>query len=358
MKLFDIVIEESKLHPNFKSIMDPIRSNERALLLEWASGFIDRDNKLIKEFQTTFNSTFWEIYLYRVFVELGLEIDWQHAAPDFSLSNKSCSFVVEATTANAANGKPCEWEKTFSMEELAELKRFSKINHESIIRLSNALISKERKYAKSYSKQAHVIGKPFVLAIAPFEQPYFNHQYTRPINAVLYDIYVDEDAYLDNPKKFPYGPPNVSLGFVEKDNGAEIALGMFTTPEMENVSAVIFSCTATWGKLSAMSHTELANTKVLSVWSKNDDGIPVKRICSNYEHNETIFDGLQVFHNPFAKTPLPKEVFNKKGIVQSTFDIEGHSLVREGLDGALYFRQTITIPKKPYNKAFKADSQR
>jgi hypothetical protein len=36
------------------------------VLTDWARGFIDRDGKFVKEFQTTFNSCFWELYVYAV----------------------------------------------------------------------------------------------------------------------------------------------------------------------------------------------------------------------------------------------------------------------------------------------------
>ena len=58
-----------------------------------------------KEFQTTFNSTFWEVYLYRVFKELDIYIDWHYPSPDFSLSKGENEFIVEAVVSNSADGK-------------------------------------------------------------------------------------------------------------------------------------------------------------------------------------------------------------------------------------------------------------
>lgn len=120
---------------------------------------------------------------------------------------------------------------------------------------------------------------------------------------------------------------------------------------MENVSAVIFSCTATWGKLSAMTHDFHSHTDVYSVWSSTKDGIPVKQILSNQEHHERVIDGLQIFHNPFAKYPLSQDVFKRKGIVQTSYDIQNQCVIREGLEGALFFRRTMSIPNRPITKA-------
>ncbi|MUK62728.1 hypothetical protein GNP81_16320 [Aliivibrio fischeri] len=346
MDFFEPQVNERKQHHNFKNILIPERECERRIFNSWAKGFVDRDKKLIKEFQTTFNSSFWEVYLFQVFKDLELTVDWSKATPDFSVSSQENEFIVEATTANAANGKPNEWDKKFDAEEIAKTKRFAEINREAIIRLSNAFLYKSKKYLESYSKIEHVKGKPFVLAIAPFEQPYFNLQYNRPISALLYNQYVNEDVYLDNPEEYPNGPPTEFLDFVEKDNGAEIPLGFFANNDFEHISAVIFSSTATWGKLSAMGIDFGSDVEVGSVWSHTADGIPVKHLYSNQEHNERAVDGLQIYHNPFATNPLPFELFNKKGIVQSYYDPEYGNITRYGLDHALYFRTVTRITRK------------
>jgi hypothetical protein len=224
LDLFSPVVDASRFHPHFKSVLIATRKAERDLITAWAEGFVDRDGKLVEEFQTTFNSSFWEIYLHAAFKEYGFAIDWGHATPDFLLSAGGVEVVVEATTANAAQGKPNEWDRVFDPEELRRLK-FKPLNTEAIIRLSNSIVSKVRKFERTYRDLAHVKGRPFVLAVAPFEQPHFNLQFDRPIRALLYDHYVDEDAFLENPGLYPDGlPPTVHLGHVEKDNGAEIPL--------------------------------------------------------------------------------------------------------------------------------------
>lgn len=338
MELFNPVVGEDKLHANFKAVMVRYRSAERSLLAKWVEGFEDRDGKLVKEFQTTFNSTFWEIYLYACFREYGFKQDWSKAAPDFCLTAGDIEFVVEATTGNAAQGKPNEWDKTYSTVEMASLRRFNSLNKEAMVRLSNAIVSKARKYDEQYQKLKHVDGKPFVLAVAPFEQPHFNLQYDRPIRALLYDYYVDEDAALDHPELYPLGPPTVQLGYVEKENGAEIPLGIFNDAAMEMISAVVFSCTATWGKLSSMSTNPDTVTEVFTTWSTVPDGVPMRRAGSPAEIGETLLDGLQVYHNPNAKYPLSPEIFRRKGVVQHFIDPNSEEWVYEGRTDALLFR--------------------
>ena len=100
MKLFELAVPPEKLHKNFKVILDPARDAERAELQRWAEGFPDRDNKFVQELQTTFNSSFWELYLNALFTDYGFDFDWNHASPDFHLKHKAGEFIVEATTAN------------------------------------------------------------------------------------------------------------------------------------------------------------------------------------------------------------------------------------------------------------------
>ncbi|MDY4299403.1 hypothetical protein SO486_05255 [Pseudomonas salmasensis] len=347
MDFFTPIVEESKQNKNFKSVLAGFRAAERELFTMWAEGFEDRDGKVVKEFQTTFNSTFWEVYLHACFREYGFVQDWTSSTPDFCLTSNGCDFIVEATTGNAAQGKPNEWDKTYSFEELKSVRRFGELNKEAMIRLSNAVVGKARKYDKFYKTLNHVYGKPFIIAVAPFEQPHFNLQYDRPIRALLYDYYVDEDAYSDNPELYPDGPPSVSLGSVQKDNGSDVPLGLFDSLEMVEVSAVVFSCVATWGKLSAMSSNDETVTQVMSVWATPPNGVPEKRIGPPSECGEALLDGLQVFHNPNARYPLSPEIFRKDRVVQHYFDHRAEEWVYEGMLDSLQFRQVHARGKRP-----------
>lgn len=342
MKLFDPIIDEAKLHPNFKSTMGSTNEPERNEFLRWAEGFPDRDGKFVKQFQETFNSSFWEVYLYAVFKEYGFDFDWNHSSPDFNVTADNHNFIVEATTANSAVGKLNEWEKKHSPGELKNIK-FNELNSEAIIRLSNSIIGKSKYFKQKYAKLEHVKNKPFILAIAPFEQPNFNLQYNRPIMALLYNYYVDEDAYLKDPELYPEGPPTKELDFVEKDNGAEIPLGIFLDDQYSEISAVIFSCTATWGKLDAMVNNPEVYCSIQSIWATEPDGVPEARGASRENHQECLTDGLQIYHNPFAKYPLPVETFKRKGVTQCFPDVAKKIFFEEEATRCLLYRQSFKL---------------
>tara|TARA_R110000796_G_scaffold237778_1_gene357934 strand:- start:5153 stop:5428 length:276 start_codon:yes stop_codon:yes gene_type:complete len=75
-KWFIPKISSEKFHPQFKWLLDPGYQSERELLENWIDEFIIKDglDKTIKEFQSTFRSTFWEIYLNKVIISSDWEV--------------------------------------------------------------------------------------------------------------------------------------------------------------------------------------------------------------------------------------------------------------------------------------------
>ena len=296
-------------------MIEKILKKDREILNTWIEGFPDRDNKFVKEFQTTFNSSFWEIYLYKLFKDLSFEFDWSHSSPDFLLKYEEINFVVEATiSSNAQNEKP-EWEKEDDLTKRYDgyLENMNEKNKYSIIRLANSFISKFRKYKNSYQKLPHVRNKPFVLAISPMEQPLHYHQYDRPIMALLYDFYLDEEEYFKNPEKFPNGLREKRLYTVKKPNGSEIELGFFLDDRASEISAVLFNPIATWSKVQSMKKNKLG--VFAHTWITQDH-----KMIQTINEEELIEDGLFIFHNPYAKYPLDKKVFQKDRICQVFMD--------------------------------------
>ena len=163
--------------------------------------------------------------------------------------------------------------------------------------------------------------------------------------ALLYDFYVDEDEYHDNPHLYPNGPPGLSLGFVEKDNGTEIELGLFEGDSHAEISAVLLSTTATWGKVEAMA-SEAENRFVNTLWWSESERKPIFRNSITDKNKEKIRDGLYVFHNPFAKRPLDPEVFRHEGVTQVFVDPVTKKINKERNGLCLLHRQTINIAKR------------
>src|SRR5262245_32133316 len=108
MDLFTPIVAPKRFHPNFANCIARPNPYDNAVLSKWADGFVDRDGKFVEEFQTTFNSCFWELYLHAILKEATCKIDFTHHAPDFVVTDP-VPFVVEATVALNATVALPEW---------------------------------------------------------------------------------------------------------------------------------------------------------------------------------------------------------------------------------------------------------
>jgi hypothetical protein len=312
MDLFAPVVSPERFHPNFADCIARPNPYNNALISKWADGFVDRDGKFVEEFQTTFNSCFWELYLHAILKETGCKIDFTHNAPDFVVT-EPVPFVVEATVAlNAKDALP-EWTPLDLNLRPRDLNEFNRV---AMIRLLNSISEKTRKYQKSYQNLLHVMGKPFVLALMPFDHPFFYLQVQRAIEAVLYDYYVDEREYIDDPSKFASITAK-RLRVVRKDNGVELPLGIFNDTSHAHISAMVFNSTATWGKVRALCDDPYPFIFFSAARSdpNNGDFFVFRGMKTNY--HETLFDGLRVYHNPHAIHPLDWRVFQEPGAFQA-----------------------------------------
>ena len=81
MKLFEVVkgLNRKKLHNKFLLLKNESQLlHEKNMLQKWSEGLVDKDNKFVREFQETFHSCFWELFLYRLFKSAGFDLDQSH----------------------------------------------------------------------------------------------------------------------------------------------------------------------------------------------------------------------------------------------------------------------------------------
>lgn len=352
MELFKVLPDvEGRLHPNFQQLLNPAFEEVRKEIMKWTVGFKDRDGKFIKEFQTTFNSSFWELYCNAVFHDLGFEIDYTKSTPDFVIKNTNGEvlFIAEATVSNSAEDAPKEYEKLKDMNLSIE-----ESTNNSTLRLCNSIDTKVKKYRKTYCNYEYVKGKPFLIAIAPFDQPFFQVPSGEAIRRVLYGL----DIELDGKNYYNY-----NMEEILKKNNASIELGYFRSEKVEEVTGVLFSCVATTGKARALSNDSnvIFNTirydkydtkaivginyrkNVKSIeeevffnkeYDKIRDSINESFDSTRYKkqkpfikegYEETLTDGLHLYLNPYAKNKLSEDViqsFIKKNIMIHTFNVD------------------------------------
>ncbi len=313
MDLFTPIVPPERFHPNFANCIARRNPHDEAVIAEWAGGFVDRDGKFVEEFQTTFNSSFWELYLHAILKEAGCKIDFTHHAPDFVVTDP-VPFVVEAIVAlNARDALP-EWTPLDLNLGPRDLNEFNRV---AMVRLLNSISEKTKKYRKSYQHLPHVAGKPFVLALTPFDQPFFYLQVHRAIDAVLYGYYVDEQEYIDDPSKFVGSIPAKNLKTIRKSDAVELPLGIFNDDSHSHISAVIFNSSATWGKVRALNDDPFPFIIFSAARSDPSTGDFYAFRGTKAAYAETLFDGLRVYHNPHAAHPLDWRVFQEPGAFQA-----------------------------------------
>ena len=332
-------ITEEQLHPKYKFLKNTLLlDGERKIITSWTDGFVDRDNKIIKEFQTTFHSSFWEFYLFRLFVEMGLIVDFSKDRPDFII-NQPNKIYFEAVVSNIK--EKGRQENTRNLDDILSMlnpphlqKDFVNSTNEAITRHSNAINSKYKKFIAQYSNLEWVDNNaPFVIALASYDQVNYGREFYYPLLALLYGRYFNHKN----------GKYEFKKNIIKPDTNSEIPLGLFNNNSMENISAILFSCTITLGKLTSLSksinNSKLNMQQILNV--RHDDEFPNYKIQDvNPENPEELSDGLFIFHNPFAKNPLPFSVFEKSNAIQITVNDTGFRL--EGNNSPIVSRLNIS----------------
>lgn len=337
LPLFHDVAKTEAQHPIYKMIRDGDYSAERKVLLDWSKGFEDRDGKFCHEFQTSFEPCLWELYLYAFLKDIKATSDFKYDAPDFVV-NAGEQLCIEATISAPAQGAPSP--HGFPMDALPD--DFNHFNQQATIRLCNSFISKVRKLRDRYSKLPQSANKPFVIAIASFDRPFSHMSAMRPAIAALYGLYHDEMKTIEtgSNKIISYNVDGVA-----KNNNANIDLGYFCTPEYSDVSAVIFSSLATWGKVRAVADNP-ASLSFYTTYHPNPHSLhPIIKQMRKSEYSEHLLDGLWIFHNPFADKPLdPKTLYHER--LAQCFVKDDGELDFEAPDDFLLLRHLTSIKPK------------
>lgn len=324
----DLNIPKEKLHTKYLIIRDSLSfSGEKSIINDWVNGFEDRDNKIVKEFQTSYHSSFWEFYLFALFKEAGLEIDFSKPRPDFIIK-KPCQMYIEAVVANIKQNGINETHRTiediFSMiRPVYQQKNFELEIRESITRYSNAILSKANKY-NDYKKDNHFDeNNPYLIALSGYEQINYGNKFYYAMVAWAYGLVFNNKT----------GKYSVQSVIKKPESDAPIKIGNFLDDEFSNISAIIFSCTATLGKLTSLAISEnRGHLKINSVVNiRHDTDIPnYKAHIVSPANPEYLSDGIFIFHNPFARKPITSDVFKNTNVINVNYDINSGDVFLEG----------------------------
>lgn len=300
----------------FKFVRDNLFSEKR-ILSSWVEKFVDRDGKIVREFQEKFYNSFWEFYLFSVITELRFKVDFSKNTPDFVI-NSPTNILIEAVVAEIKTGGKQFEERTIedniSMLIPPQLQLdFYQVLDEAVVRHSNSFLTKWEKYEKTYSKQSFVTGdEPFIIAISSYDQINYGREYIYSMMALLFGLYYDPsiDDYI----------PKTSV--TKPQSNAQIPIGLFNDTKYEDVSAVLFSCTTTLGKLTSLakSDSNLGHyNHVVNIRQISDDPSFLLQHVSP-EDPEELADGLFLLHNPYARNRCDRSIFKDSNIIQIYLD--------------------------------------
>lgn len=310
-------IPQHKLHHKFKFLKNFQYTSERELLSLWISNFKIKDGleKTIKQFQETFHDVFWEIYLNEVFIRSGHTILEDMESPDFCLEKNKNKIFVEAVASNIAKTELKESERT--LDHIYGENDHYHILDEAIVRIYNSLSIKKEKYLNNYSSKAGINKSPFILAIGDYAQVNYGQSYYYPLLALLYGAYYDPNDLKIELKilcEDDFGKEYKHIINHTKKNGAKLAVGIFNTEEYEHISAIIYSCTTTLGKLTSLSYDHIPFEKFIVLDKENSYSEYQTLRYSKQTPDETLYDGLFVYHNPIAINKLPEDFLTQEGV--------------------------------------------
>ncbi|MBX9825359.1 MAG: hypothetical protein K2Y27_10225 [Xanthobacteraceae bacterium] len=300
MDLFNPVVAAEKLHQNFQRTLDPTSAGVRAVLSQWAEGFQDRDGKFVREFQTTYNSSFWELYLFAVLKQLRIAVDFSFGAPDFVARDHG--LAIEAVIASHAQGDVPEWEKT--LEGIADMD-LEAAYARSITRLANAITAKSEAFLQRYASLPHMKGRSYIVAVSNYGTQDFNMIGDMPMQWLLYDHFGRKE--------------------VVKPNGSRIELGWFNSDRFAHISGVMYSSVATFGKARALGNDQ--GEFVFHAIRIRNNHEPIQIVAKKAEYSESLTDGLRLYVNPYAAVPLDIGPFADDDGIRKFFTDPEHGVV-------------------------------
>lgn len=293
----------------------------RSMISEMMHHFTDVDGNFVEQFQTTgFNSRVWELYLYAALLELDLFVEKPSPAPDFMVSNGYNRVYVEAVTVaptgNAAIPDAEGLPKMRSPDEIVEL-----LKGKMPIKFGSALHSKLMR-KNSYWEMEHVKGNALVFAIADFHEDQSMTWSSTALHQYLYGV--SHEFMYDESGQLIITPLKIDSHEFE---GKKINSGFFFQDKAENVSAILFSASGTISKFNRMGKLAgfgLSNQRLYRMGVRHihetNAALPTQFVYEIVQGKvtETWAEGLSMFHNPRAITPVDPHMF--PGVAHHFFD--------------------------------------
>ena len=306
VNFFAPVHPPERLHQDFKIVESADEfSSARGIIEPMMRWHEDLDGNFIEQFQSTaFDQRIWELYLFAMLTEQGYVLDQANPVPDFIAFGFAGKMAIEAVTVGPTrNG--AEIIPPPPTETVEQLEAY--LNDYMPIKFGSPLYSK---LGKKYWDHEHIRDVPFALAVADFSSPGSMVTTRSALERYLYGYGVEkasdyESVGIFRPRKI-----------LEHRWGEKvIPSGFFDLPESENVSAVISTTAGTISKFNRMGALAgFGKGDVLMIREgtcvDHDPGATnplwFKSIVNADSYHESWVEGLDVYHNPQARIPLPE----------------------------------------------------
>lgn len=294
---------------------DPDYFPARVIMEELAYWFEDPDGIFIRAMQgNEFNARLFELYLHATFYELDFQSDRTHPHPDYLLTKAGKTVVVEAVTVSemeGANGRGA----IMNEEELEKLRRH--VEQEMPFRFARALrkkVSHRPEPAKlAYWDLPHTKGHPFVIAVHDYSRT-LSMSFSEPaLRSLLYGVVIHEDAVFQIER--------------HENGGKTIGSNFFGHEDNKHVSAVLLATQATLPKFNRMGRVAGLRSPTTFAFvdgirsNANGELTPFKALVEQPQYKEFWHEGMFLYHNPHAATPLDPDLFPH--VVHVFMDDEG-----------------------------------
>jgi hypothetical protein len=294
----------------FRSLSRPTHHIAAWVLNQLYLALPQPDQNWARDCQTgNFHTRLWEAHLLACFREQGLRVTQDFPSPDFHICNRSGGEAwVEAVTANPPvpydhfNAAPAPEPET-QRDRLVGI---------AAVRFAKTIRSK---LDKRYDLLSHVVGKPFAIAMADFQS---SGSMTWSRGALPTYIYGIEAQVVE--RDGDRSAVGVEIDFL--DGEQRIPAGLFRSDEHAELSAILFSNACSIAKLNRVGVSAGADPKgyryvrVGEFFDRTPgalESIPFildiqsaeyRKLWKPYTYEPWAAE-LEVFHNPFAKYPIP-----------------------------------------------------
>jgi len=307
------------------------------------------DRNWVSDCQTTnFHTRLWEAQLLASFREQGLLVEQPFESPDFRIENRLGGEAwVEAVTANPAvpynhvnapfADVPTDREEIFFG---AAALRFAKT-------IGNKL-------ARRYDQLPHVVGKPFILAVADFQASgsmLWSREgligYLHGLGATAAEVDGQLQA-VPMPAEHLLGPARFPAGLFANDQHAELSAVIFTNAcSMAKLNRVAISGA---GAPDCYRYTRMGNFFDRTPGAL--EGIPFCLDITSDDYRGLWPHGyepwtaeMEVFHNPYARHPVSVDLLPE---ATHWFEQDGEWMCSSVYEASIPWSQTlITSSDKP-----------